>query len=480
MNTLVSLLHRLPDPGRWRFWMACALVIKAVYFMISLQQGYASSVPDTFAACSGDCPSYLDPVDHLLEHGRYAPDLRMPGYAAAYLPLRSVFAKPLAMDLLIILQILLDACATYALAHALWLFSGARAAFILGFGLYGLASTVSGFNIFILTESFCASAIVFTGWCLVRWYRHGGTGILLAAGCAATWMYFLRPVMAPCALLLLLLLILWPRVRGQRSAVLWFLLPILLLQSAWMIRNQLVHGTAHPLAVRTFYARYTATELATWRFVGTFDSASALYFFPDRSWPDRDLAMADVNAVRFPDRVFTSAFNADSLQEIRGYCALLLDTSLAPSEAARIDRIASEKLDRYTASIYREKPFMAYLGAPLDLARRHVFGSTGVYNLFLPPFRELSTPAKLLKAAHMGIYLVALYAALAFVGWSLVRWRERYWLLSAPLLYGMLIHPFLIRMVDQRYLYVSYPLMCAAAALMLLHVGRWWRVRSAR
>ena len=141
-----SLFDRIPDPVKWRVWVAIALLLKVAYLCISVSQGYSTQVPSLLAICSGDCMSYIGPVDNLVEQGRYAPDHRMPGYGAVYLPLRLLFGPGRSLDVLILMQVLLDALAVYALARSVHRITGGRTAFLIAFALYGLASTVSGFS----------------------------------------------------------------------------------------------------------------------------------------------------------------------------------------------------------------------------------------------------------------------------------------------------------------------------------------------
>jgi hypothetical protein len=476
-------LDRLSAPGNWRFWVALALLVKVGYLFISVAQGYASQVSSSLAICSGDCASYIAPIDNLVEHGTYSPDHRMPGYGAVYLPLRWLFGEGRSLDALVVLQLLLDALAVYALARSVERITAARAAFFIGFALYGLASTVSGFNAFILTESLTASALVFALWAVIRYAQEGGRWFLVFAGLMLTWCYFMRPVLLPITLLsyTVIFILAWRKEHRSGVAMVLISLPLLLAQGAWTLRNKMVKDKLFLLTESVYYPWYPAGQIASWRFVGTFGAASTHYFFQGSSWANLRVPLADVSKVTFPERIFTPDFNADSLVELRRYCGILEDPATPPERKHVVDSLVVARFDRYTASIKRHHPFMAYVGTPAMLARRHVLGSSGVYNLFILPFAQLGRAAKAIKLFGMTVYLLALYGSLLFLVLAAVRRNTGYGVLSLMLLYGMLIHPVILRHDDPRYLYVFFPLMCVCASLMYAEALRWYvQRRTAR
>ena len=467
------IVDRAPLPGRWKFWLLCALMIKCFYFGISLHQNYQGYIEGTFAVCTGDCPSYLDPIDHLVTSGSYDPDFRMPGYGAIYLPLRFLFAKRIATDLLVLLQVLLDALATYLLAKGIWRLTGSRRAFLIGFFLYGFGCAISGSNIFILTESLCASALAFAFYFTTSYLRKTSSAALFMASTMITWAYFMRPIMVVLTLLLLVFLaVVVLRRKQHRSRMLTMLvLPILLIQLPWTIRNYHRYGEVFLLTRTTYYPAYSKAQLATWKFVGTFDDAPKLYFFPDLQWTDRQTDMVDVRSIPFPARIFTKDFNADSLEVLRTYCALLQARSTPATEKAYYDSLITARVDGYTASIKANKKFMTYVETPLKRACKHLFTSSGAYKLFHDPFSQLNMSSKLIKLFGTAVYLLALYGSLLFAFWSLRHFKRGWWFLTLFLGYGLLVHPVILGFQDTRYLYAFFPVMCICATLGIIAIS---------
>jgi hypothetical protein len=466
IRPFASWADRLPGPGHTRFWFLFALAIKSAYFAISLQQGYADKLPAPIAICTGDCDRYILPIDHLLEHGRYEPDFRMPGYGAAYMLFRAWLPQDRAMDGLALLQLLLDALATVLLARCAWQLTGRIRAYYLAFVLYGLASTISGFNPFILTESLCASVMVLTLHLLLAYLRDARWQDGLVASTLATWAYFMRPILLPLVLVVQLLLVhkAW-RAGTGRWPVLLCLLPFLVAQGAWTLRNHAVHDRWFLMTRTKYYPGYSAGQMASWALVGTFDDITARYFLPDVGWPNRQAPSLTFADLPIPQDILTPEVTMDSLLVLRTYGMVIEDPTADPELRRRCDSLLKVRSDRYTASIRRHHPFIVHVRTPAKLAARHIFRSSGVYNLFLRPFTQLPMWAKAVKLAHMALYLAALYGALGLLLLALLRRNNVHLLLGGMLAYGMLVHPVIIGIGDVRYLYAIHPLMVLGAVL---------------
>lgn len=473
LQLLASLVARLPDPGRTRFWCLVALVVKAAYFAISLQQGYAHKLPASIAICTGDCDRYVLPIDHLLAHGRYEPDFRMPGYGAAYALFRAWLPQGTAMNGLALLQLVLDAVATVLLARSLWRITGSIAAHHLAFALYGLSSTISGFNPFILTESLCASVMVLTLHFLLAYLGERRLRDGMLTGMLATWAYFMRPILLPLLLLVLVLLVraAWRSPAGRWRA-LACLLPFLLAQGAWTLRNHAVHDRWFLMTRTKYYPGYSPGQMASWALVGTFADITARYFLPDVGWPNRQAPTLTFDDLPIPPEILTPEVSMDSLVELRTYGMVIEDPHADPDLRRRCDSLLKAKAERYTASIHRHHPFIVHVRTPARLAARHIFRSSGVYNLFLRPFGQLPSWAKALKLSHMAVYLVALYGALGLLVLAVLRRERLHLLLAGALAYGMLVHPVIIGIGDVRYLYAFHPVLVLGAVLFYTALAR--------
>lgn len=471
---LLHIMRALPMPGRWRPWLLAALAMKLSYFAISLQQPDAA-YPGSFARCNAECPSYTWPMDSLVESGAYAPDFRMPGYAVHYLPLRLILPKPMAMNAVVVAQMMLDVLATVALAMGAYLLTGSRAVHLIIFLLYGLAPTVSGFSIFAMSESPCASAMALSFYAGARYERSGDPRLLLLASALMTWAYFLRPVAAVFLMMGGLALVPLMLRQGRRSA--WHLVvaaaPVVLAQGAWTYRNAQKTGRLFLFTRSTYHEMYNSTTLAMWRFVGTFDDKTAYYGFYCADYAAPWRIKGDPER-EFPDWIFTEAFNADSLQELRKLCPLLLADTVAAAERDRIDAQLAERFTRYADSIREEHPWRVRIVTPARRVAQQLIGSSGVLHLFRATFSSLAPWEKAVKLGGALVYKLALLGALFFIPWAFYR---RTWpgiLLAVAMAYALVIHAGIMGFGDVRYLYVFYPLMCLCAGLVF---GGWLNSR---
>src|SRR4051812_48411070 len=107
--------YTLPKPENRLFWLCILLIVKFSLLFFLVSENRPTLLPNTIAVCSGDCDSYLGPIDNLIENGKYTPDFRMPGYGAPYLFFRLLTTKDFAVNLLIVFQTTLDALATMLL-----------------------------------------------------------------------------------------------------------------------------------------------------------------------------------------------------------------------------------------------------------------------------------------------------------------------------------------------------------------------------
>ena len=459
----------VPGVHKWRFWLLLALAVKLMYFWIVVHQPRSHwPVEGSFGILHTEGPSYIDPIENLVIEGDYSPDFRMPGYGVLYLPLRLVLPRPMALDALVLLQTLLDALAVYALALGAFLLVRSRAAFLLVFLLYGMGSTVSCFNAYVMTEGVTASMLCFAFHFSMRYVRTGTYSALVLASGLLTWAYFIRPITIVLVGLMGLYVVhqVIVRRRGTWRHLIVYLVPIMLIQGAWTIRNAYHHGRIFLLTKETYLGMFNKTTVAAWQFVGTFDDNLADYGFESGAslFPEADRNKPQTKT-GFPSWVFTNTVTPDSLDELRRLCPLLLSDTVPASERERLDLELAARFDRYARSIRAEHPWMAYAVTPTKRAMRQIQRTTGVLMLFTTPFDELGLFHKLVKVFGVLLYKLALFGALLFIPWSVWRWRLGLWPVALAVAYGLFIHSVVLGFGNERYLYPFFPLMCLGAGL---------------
>jgi len=222
-------------------------------------QAHDKRVPGQLGMLSvdiGDTPSYLNPVEALLRGEGFTPDYRMPGVAAPYYVFRQFMDSGMSRDAYVTLQWLLSSISVVLLAHLAWLVTGRRRVFLLVYLVF-LGSTFTSLYVPVIgSDSLAVSALIISLFLLDRSLRFKGKADLLGAGFFLTWAIFAKPVLAP--LLLLAVALLFYRMGRVRSwsYVLWFLLPFVLLDGAWIYRNHSVHGGFHPLTNQGMFSQH--------------------------------------------------------------------------------------------------------------------------------------------------------------------------------------------------------------------------------
>jgi hypothetical protein len=476
-------------PSRW--WMVAAVAVKCLFALLLVAMSLhvvpgtgwldVLPAPDTF--------SYLNPAENLLTRGWWVvhPDQvlsqagRMPGYGLSYLALRLWTSPETARMLLVCAQTVLAGVAVYYLALAAARVLGRDSVFFAVLLVAGAAFFASEWDYRLMTESLASSSAVFYFHQLAQYARDQRRRRLLFAGFWFAYMVFLRPFGAP--LLLAAVPFLWPGGEWRRA------LPrvagrLLLLASvfavadgAWIARNYRIFGRVVPLQVNTKAGyNYTLAQVAAFHWLGITGQnpmgephSLGAWFRPRLQLPfDRFV---------FPDYVTTSRCSRADVERARA----LYDGSYDPdpARAAASDREAAEILDRCRYSFIQEKPWHAYLLAPLRHTRSFLVHA-GPTMAPLPAARLLVNDPPLLLLKGYAVFSYWLILVTGIAGIRLV-WRRRdwrLWALVSPFFMLVVVFCFYIRHPEVRSLTLGYPSLCVLSALALEDL--WARSRSLR
>lgn len=465
---------KLPYNGNniWKYCLLIIIVVKVSTFLFLISQQYHTRIEGTFARCGGDCPSYMEPIDNLLNTGSYTPRFRLPGYGIFYLPLSILFSTPIALNLLVIIQLIIDICAAFVLIKTLFILTKKVSSIYLGLLFYGIGITITTYTNHILTESITASLLVFCIYGLVRYLDEQKVKWLLVTSFFGVWVYFCRPIFLPIFILTFLFIVYLSYRKRSFKSILFFLIPFFVIQGSWNVFNLAQGGKSFFLVETPYNTDYKENILVTWEFIKGFDDFKAPYFFSDADYPNRTSKIVDVNTVEFPDNIYTEDFNRDSLIELREMAAFLVNEKSLETEVHPYDQVYTEKMKRYTVSLKKNHPFMYYIETPIKRTFNHVFKSSGVQFLYDSSFDSLSAPKKLIKLFFVFIYLIATYGAVLFIFYTfLLKRTDLYLLFSIFALYSFCITPsFIIGTSDVRYLYPFYPIISVCAVLFYIDI----------
>ena len=458
-----------------RIQLLIALLLKAAMVVMLIGGPTGTGTYGRWCSELGDTGSYLEPAEHLITQGTYVPDYRMPGYALPYIICRLFVPKDHAGDLLLILQTVLDALSTVALGLLAFRFTGSRMVSRGVFWCGVIGHTITQFDITLLTESFTSSAIILAAWSAARSFDRGTRWHALLAGALIAWAVFMRPVMVVAipAFLVWSYLAIPHRGRMVRTMVMLGL-PFALVDAAWVIRNATVHQRFIPANPSLHYASIDEGPLGPIiAFVEAFggrttwwDPVAEIRFF------GVDGGVQPGQRTALPTETSTPGCTMDSLHQVAD--DMFRWRHLPASDPTRDALCASirERMTRYRACYIEAHPWRYRLLAPMRCTRSFLFHS-GTENVFGRPWTVLSLPERALKAGWSVLFhliqsvgLIACVFTLALRGM-----RQRYGLLAAFTLLGVLIHPVAFRMAEHRYLAPVFPWLIVMAWIGVWHLN---------
>lgn len=470
-NKYIWILKKVPPPEKTLFWFTILLIIKFTFLFFIIDQNRPTTIPGSVAICSGDCDSYLPPIDNLVEYGSYSPDFRMPGYGIPYFIFRSFTDKSNAANLLIIFQTLVDAIASLVLAFTAYRITRRKATFYLTILFYGAAITVSCYNNWILTESLTASSLIF-GFGFIQLFASNKKNYwLFLSGLFFTWAYFLRPVNFPILILAAGTIFIVAKGTRIKSSII-FLLPAILINSIWTARNYHEKNKIF-LLTETRYSPlfYSESSLECLNFCKTFSDfkiTSCFFVKSGLKYFGQSVQTLKLDDIEIPDELYTKDFNLDSLLLIRQYFDEIAAPETSIEREKILDKIIAEKFRRYTESIEQNHPFLVQVKTPLILTRRFLLQS-GAHNLFFLPFSFLSTSQKMAKSIFILIYwIVFISFLLGLILCSGKILENKLILLSyAIAFYIIFIHSIFLRSIEFRYIIPAYPFFVIGAVFFI-------------
>ncbi|MBN7812948.1 hypothetical protein J0A68_18470 [Algoriphagus sp. H41] len=448
-----------------------ALGIKLALFFI-LNQSKIFQFSGFIGELSGDSNGYLNPVDQLFETGVFYSAHRMPGYSLVYFFFSLFFNKVLSLNLLVIFQVAMSALSCVILAHLSYLISHKMWVFISTFILTLFSTYLTWYDGYVLTESLTASVLIllvyFVGiyFLVKRNWRW-----MLVAGLLYSWLVFLRPVFFPLSFLFFLLFFInklnW-RAFGFNVAI--FISPFLFFDSLWILANCHWHKKFVPLQVSFLGPSQSNVFFEpAFRFIQTWggnyqwwDPGAEIRYF---GVGHDSLVYSDQDKIVFPKEIFTSEFTIDSLEVLRQeLLALKLDSGfIIESEFDLRSKSIYRKFEDYSMSIKRENPKLYWFDSRLSLIHQFFF-TTKIRN----PFYNVDFPLRdqfiyIKSLAYIGT-LVFGYISSVILLFFLKR-EPVLMLLTGIVWYVFLIHPIVLRVVENRYLLPSYPFLVLSIIL---------------
>ncbi|MEZ0538241.1 hypothetical protein [Fibrella arboris] len=479
----------LKPASSWLYWTSVALIVKGLFLSWFLTRTYYHDIDGFWGQSNGDMMTYIQPIESLLAHQGFKTDVRMPAYSAIYLAFRMLFSPPVACNLVILLQLIVSAISVYVLGLCAKRLFQADRAFYWAFFIYLFSTFVSVFDGYFLTESLAASVSIFFLYSFLRVDERPARWIpLVAAGTWLTWSIFLKPAHAP---LLAVPLVIWGfrwlqkqlKIKQLIRYSFLFLLPFVLADGAWMVRNYRTYKEVIPLLKSPWYPEsfWPANYFDLMAFCQTYGEDFS-FWFPNtgirwiQGWGNNNF----LPPVRWyvneelgppPNYVYTAKFNLDSVTSVRNLCYRLGNGPVLDSvQRSAISAQIKEKMNRYTRSVREDNPLVYHVWAPLRYTFTFLHGSWGY--TFLDDIVRSHWPRFLLRVYHYIFVLIPGLLGLVLLTRRGLKHDARLLLIPLSVAYCIIVYVVVLRHPETRYLAPFYPFLVLSAVTTFLSIAR--------
>ncbi len=504
------ILGKYISPENTISWLAITLLIKGLVILFLMYNLDLLNSNGQLGICNGDCPDYLHTARNIAETGIFGKSNgievlpyagRMPGYDVVLAPLSAFLGELQVMKITYLLQMLLSAISVYCLAKTAYLLFPSKRVFYLTFFIYSVNSFVTFYDLFILTESFCVSALIISMYFFLLGNKKTQYYLpyYLFSGAFFTWAMLMRPYLLPIWAILNLYLIyaLFQKIYSQKVSFFkllklifsWefilFNLVFVFTETIWITRNYSQFNKFIPVVTDVHGGLQEGRFLALMEFVQAWGGdmvswnpaaeITLFYKMPQiKNLPSKYTSFEDL-----PDYVFTSTYNADSLKKLK----LIYDKSenieTPENERFEADLQVTKLLRKYRNDFIREKPFYFYVISPLRLLPKFLLHS-GSYNISNQPFAQQNMFQKVMKLFYSALYYFTLLGGFAFIFYAffcIIRQRQLFPLLGFQSLFYIMIMaiplyiialcPLVLRRIEYRYFITAYPYCTILACYML-------------
>lgn len=467
------------------------------FFQTSSNQLTPDRAVNPLGIIQNDYYMLLGPVDNYFETGVY--ELykgsgevfagRMPGYSIPYFILRLFLPQSWALPALILLQIALSCLATYFLAVLAYRWTDSKFIFYGTLLLFSISTYTSIFDLFTLAESFSVSAIIFCFYFLDKGLKDSKHNLsqLLLSGAFLCWAIFLRPFLG-LLIIFLPILILWWMVKQKKQHlkvsfkyVIFFSVPFILAESAWVIRNYvakekvifLEEGLTQAYGEFGIYGK-AAMGIRT--LINAYGGDSAEFRFGSDAWWFHHATEEEAEDFQFPIWLLKGDPNRRALlHEIRAGYMRSMDLKFEESERKRINENTAEQAELLAKQIRSEHPIQYYVYNNLKRIRLFIF-TNGTIQLPLPKFQDMHLFQKSVKLFYFGLYFWVL--TLGFVGlikfWFAGRQKFAVYSLLMLLLSLIIAIVFVGGIIENRYFISMYPWLLIFALIFSREILNKW------
>lgn len=441
---------------RWLAIIAAAKVIWLVVFIALRSPSWTEHSSVGIALQPNESLGYYHPLESLIEEGHYQGMCHLPGLLPFYLPLRIVLPETAALQAMIVLQVLFDIAATWALGIlAARIFHSLRAMHIT-YALACISTFTAVRNNYLLSDSLCISLTILSIFKFSTYLIRRNSKDLLLAAIGVCIAIFLRPAMLAVlpGLAFFLVVSEGVNVRSFRSISL-LVLPTVLALTAWTARNKITYdrtvillaplGECQPQITPDFAA------IRSWIIASGGDyqpwavGGESHWFFDSPG----ELPMP------FDNSDYTDDYDESALISLKEDYHKLHSGTLSFDDSLSLEKSIISRGNSICASYIAAHPFRYYVFNRIKFAGMILFPNR-IDDLPFPAFNEMNLFQKTIKVfSYLCIPMLSVLSILACVFWFIhKKWSYLLWM-CLPM--GLVFIHSAIGFVEQRYLASSYP-----------------------
>jgi hypothetical protein len=465
-------------PGQWeitdkRKWLVLAIAIKALlfgYFALEFKTNWPDrDIQSGIVVFYQDSYTYYTPIEEWVDKGVYRGACRMPGLLPLYAPFYAVLGPIKARVVMILLQLLLDAIATCCLALLAYRFFESKRIAHWTFSIAAISSFTSVWNNYAVSDSFAVSMLVFAFYTMHQFGQKRQFRFLFLSALWIAWSIFFRPIhlLALPILGIYVLYILQPfktkNFEFIKVGFIW-LLPLTLAIGLWTFRNWKAFDKIIPLQEDPSICYYNLQDFH----LAVRDNVVA-WGCDFQEWSLNTefawlLDSSDQSLPKVPQRIYTTAMNADSLMLLKAnyHMALQADRQNL-SDLPSKSQLVIEQARRFLAAYKAEHAWDYYFVNRLRLLKLFLFPGR-LDNLPLPARADMNVFQFAIKLFYLLLLsVVILFGVLSFGLLFIKKHRDVLILLAFPLTHIVVLGVYL-GYAEQRYLTPAYPFLIILTA----------------
>lgn len=439
-------------------------VVFLTFWFLELNYGFRPTERIGFFFYGNDAHSYLDPIETFVDHGAFLLDgeysaFRMPGYLLLYGIPYFIIGQEIGLLILSLFNLIIDVASCVLLFKLLVRIVKPDWSFLIligyliypriaSFGYLGMPEVVASFCLIGIV--YCATELQFTFKRKYIWF----SALLI------TQLVFMKPI-AVLLIPVILAHILYVFCKNSMSlshlvsaGFSYLLIPCLAI-GIWTVRNYMQFDKIMPLSsaltwtgpdqgFRSF-CRRTGLEFQSWHG----DDARAWFVPNDHYWYNEEFA----NSNPFPDYIYTSVYNLDSLVSLRSDWHRSIKMAADDPDKIVLEQKVEMKFLDYANSFIFERPFHFLVTIRVKLLSSFLF----IKDSF-SPFSQNSLVFLVIRILYFATYYFLVLGMLFTLIAGYIKRKEPEMALVALMIVVFIGSHVLMGRIENRYLLPILPL----------------------